>query len=139
MIDVNVIGLGLETKVKDYKLSKKFDDFGVIISIDAEAKFDKDGFETLLHKTYEGATEEPTDITIHCGSDEVSFDGFIGHNEGSYNTRHCIATKPLRFYNVYECLKNQVVNIFDYTQNTTSTIQGKLKGFLSTFCKSIHR
>lgn len=127
MIDVNVIGLGLETKVKDYKLSKKFDDFGVIISIDAEAKFDKDGFETLLHKTYEGATEEPTDITIHCGSDEVSFDGFIGHNEGSYNTRHCIATKPLRFYNVYECLKNQVVNIFDYTQNTTSTIQGEIE------------
>ena len=127
MIKVTLTILGHETHIDEYRLSKTVDDFGVVTSIDSEAKFENPASDELLRLTAEGYTEEPAELELICGADTITYDAFIGHNEGKYNIKHCYALKPIRFKPVYDCIKNPTVNIFDYTPSPISTIQGDLQ------------
>lgn len=125
---VELTNLGIQSKVQDYTISKKLDDFGVVTEIDSKAKFDKDnGFETLLTQTSQGNTEEEALYTIECGEDDIEIDGYILHNEGSINFNDCYAEKTLKFKSPIECIKNKDINIFDYVPSDTVTIQGELR------------
>jgi len=125
---VELTSLGHITTVQDYKLSKKIDDFGVVVSIDSDAKFDKDsGYLDLLKETMAGNTEEPAEFTVQCGEDEIIYDGYILHNEGSFNFKACYAEKKLKFKSVIECIKDITINIFDYTAAAIETVQGDLE------------
>lgn len=125
---VELPNLGIQSKVQDYTISKKLDDFGVVTEIDSKAKFDKDnGFETLLEQTSQGNTEEDTLYTIECGDDDIEIDGYILHNEGSINFNDCYAEKTLKFKSPIECIKNKDINIFDYVPSDTQTVQGDLQ------------
>lgn len=127
MITVSLTSLGHTTKVKDYKLNKKLDDFGVVLSIDSEAKFKNPANSELLEMTSRGLTDEPATFTVNCADETITYDGFIYHNEGKFNLKHCYAEKPLRFKTVYDCIKNLTINIFDYTPLPISTVQGTLE------------
>jgi len=127
-LKVELINLGIQSKVQDYTISKKLDDFGVVTDIDSKAKFDKDnGFETLLEQTSQGNTEEEALYTVECGEDDIEIEGYILHNEGSVNFNDCYAEKTLKFKSPIECIKNKDINIFDYTPSDTQTVQGDLQ------------
>ena len=125
---VDLTALGISTQIQDYKISKKIDDFGVVIDIDTDAIFDKEnGYAVLLENTMQGNTKEPTLITIPCGEDDIEIDGYIGHNQGKINFKSCRMEKAVKFENPIECIINKEINIFDYTPSTTETIQGNLE------------
>lgn len=125
---VELTALGISTQIQDYKVSKKIDDFGVVIDIDTGAIFDKEnGYAVLLENTMKGNTKEPALITIPCGEDDIEIDGYIGHNQGKINFKSCRMEKAVKFENPIECIINKEINIFDYTPSTTETIQGNLE------------
>lgn len=125
---VELTALGISTQIQDYKVSKKIDDFGVVIDIDTDAIFDKEnGYAVLLENTMQGNTKEPALITIPCGEDDIEIDGYIGHNQGKINFKSCRMGKAVKFENPIECIVNKEINIFDYTPSTTKTIQGNLE------------
>jgi hypothetical protein len=39
---VELTSLGIQTQIQDYKVSKKIDDFGVVVDVDTDAIFDKE-------------------------------------------------------------------------------------------------
>lgn len=126
-MNIELTNLGIQSKVQDYTVTKKLDDFGVVTEIDSKAKFDSDnGFELLVTETMSGSTEEDALFTIECGDDDIEIDGMVLHNEGSFNFNHCYAEKSLKFRSPIECIKNKDINIFDYVPNDTYTIQGDL-------------
>lgn len=127
MINVELTDLGYNSKVQDYKLSKTLDEFGVVVEVDSNVKFENPANATLLELTGKGFTEEPAIITVNCGGEEITYDAFIYHNEGKFNLKHCYAEKPIKFKSVYDCIKDLTINIFDYTPIGLSTIQGDLQ------------
>lgn len=127
-MNIELTNLGIQSKVQDYTVTKKLDDFGVVTEIDSKAKFDSDnGFELLVTETMSGSTEEDALFTIECGDDDIEIDGMVLHNEGSFNFNHCYAEKSLKFRSPIECIKNKDINIFDYVPYSTQTIQGDLE------------
>jgi hypothetical protein len=127
-LKVELTSLGIQTQIQDYKVSKKIDDFGVVVDVDTDAIFDKEnGYVVLLENTMQGNTKEPALITIPCGVDEIEINGYIGHNQGKVNFKSCRMEKAVKFENPIECIINKDINIFDYTPSETNTIQGNLE------------
>jgi hypothetical protein len=127
-LKVELTALGIQTQIQDYKVSKKIDDFGVVVEVDTDAIFDKEnGYAVLLENTMQGNTKEPALITIPCANEDIEIDGYIGHNQGKVNFKSCRMEKSVKFENPIECIINKEINIFDYTPSTTETIQGEIE------------
>jgi hypothetical protein len=126
-LKVQLPSLGVETYIKDYTISKKIDDFGVVVELDTKAIFDRDnGYSLLLENTAQGNTKETATITINCGSEDVEIEGYVLHNEGKVNFKDCRMEKSIKFANPIECIIDKEINIFDYTPSNTQTVQGNL-------------
>jgi hypothetical protein len=114
------------TYLQDYKLSKKFSDFGIVQEVDTESRWEGDAFKFLLDNTMAGNNEEEVQLSRFCGDDEILYDGFILHNQGTFNLNRCIANKDINFKSIIDCIKNETYNIFDQTPTTIDTIQGTI-------------
>lgn len=114
--------------LQDYTLKKVIENRFISEKIDADDLIydNNHDFNYLLESTANGDDLDEGVIQEDCEGEIFEKDIFIKHNNGIFNLKECIATKPLSFKNVLDCVANSELNIFDYPASQTTTIQGQV-------------
>lgn len=114
--------------LQDYTLKKVIENRFISEKIDADDLIydNNHDFNYLLESTANGDDLDEGVIQEDCEGEIFEKDIFIKHNNGRFNLKECIATKPLSFKNVLDCVANSELNIFDYPASQTTTIQGQV-------------
>jgi len=110
-----------------FTLSKSIDNTFVKSEINTELKLYALDHDYLLKERLAGNDKEIGIISHDCENQVFEKDVFISHNEGTFDLKHCITTKKLKFGNPLDCLIGvNKINMFDYPAGVTQTVQGDL-------------
>jgi len=110
-----------------FTLSKSIDNTFVKSEINTELKLYALDHDYLLRERLAGNDKEIGTISHDCENQVFEKDVFISHNEGTFDLKHCITTKKLKFGNPLDCLIGvNKINIFDYPAGVTNSVQGDL-------------
>jgi hypothetical protein len=125
-LKIDLTNIGSEY-IQNFNLTKKVENRYIVEGMEAEMKIiDRAKYDYLLASTKRGDDRETGQIIVQCGSEDFEKEVFIKHNEGKFDLRNCIATKGPQLSNVLDCVVDKDINIFDYEQSATNTLQGEL-------------
>jgi len=126
-LKIDLTNIGSEY-IQNFNLTKKVENRYIVEGMEAEMKIiDRAKYDYLLASTKRGDDRETGQIIVQCGSEDFEKDVFIKHNEGKFDLRNCIATKGPQLANVLDCVADKEINIFDYPQSQTKTLQGDIE------------
>jgi hypothetical protein len=136
-LKIELTNIGSEY-LQNYTLSKKVENRYIVEGLEAEIKIiDRAKYDYLLASTKRGDDRETGQIIVQCGNEDFEKDVFIKHNEGKFDLRNCIATKGPQLVNVLDCVADREINIFDYPQSSTNTLQGTIETFVYSESKLV--
>lgn len=110
-----------------YTLKKEIDNGFQVDSITNEIIYQGTDHEYLVTAMLNAYKEEEGTIEKQCDAENLfSRDVVLKHSEGDYDLPNCITTKQVRLKNSLDCIAERKINIFDYTQTDTKTLEGEL-------------
>lgn len=121
-------------QIGEYTFKKSVNDNMIIEEVEADLLLQNEEAKAVIEKTIQGESRTDANVVINCGVDIIK-QGYLSYNEGKLDLQGCRATKKIYLNNSIDCVADGTINIFDYTPQTTKTVQGTLtnEGFNKTY------